>query len=213
MEINGVNYDTCVSIDPGSNGSIVTYRDGLVKSADMPKEIMKLQEYLLYYKSISSRVFAAIEKQSLWVGDMSVSNFNIDDVPDEEMRKKLNEFKNKNREQAAKVFRLQKLFENYNNIIMLFKQLGFDYLPVSSISWQSTLGLINRDTSKSESLTDKKNRHKELAQANFKTILVNHKNADSLLILYFILYKAKYDPKWFRDKNGDKIFYSKTGLL
>jgi hypothetical protein len=213
MNINGVEYDTIITVDPGSNGSIVSYRDNIVKSVDMPSEISKLQRYLEYCKSISKRVFAVIEKQSLWVGDMSLSKFDIDSITDEDMKKKLQEYMQKNREQAAKVFRLQKLFENYNTIKLLFTQLGFDYLPVASISWQSTLGLVNRNESKSESLTDKKNRHKEMAQASFRGIVVTHKNADALLLLYFVLHKSKFNPEWFKDKSGTKIFYSKTELL
>ena len=210
MKVNQVDYDCMIAIDPGANGSIVHVRDRIVKSVDMPGDIRDTEKYLRYLKSISTRVFAAIEKQSLWVGDMS-PRMDIDDIDNEQLKEKLKELQQKNREQAAKVFRLQKLFENYNGLKMLFGQLEFDFVPVASISWQSTLGLVNRNTE--ETLTEKKNRHKDMAQATFKTITVTHKNADSLLLLYFILHKAEYDNKWFYDKNGCKIIYAKRELL
>lgn len=67
---------------------------------------------------------------------------------------------------------------SYGELRMALIATGIRWVEVSPRKWQKYFGLILPDLTK----TDKKNRHKEMAQSLFPGIKMTHAKADALLI-------------------------------
>lgn len=72
---------------------------------------------------------------------------------------------------------------NYGMLRAFLVAAGIPFETVTPQAWQKHFGLIRKD--KTESNTDKKNRHKAKAQELFPGLTITHKTADALLIAQF----------------------------
>lgn len=165
---------TIIAIDPGkSNGGVAWIQNGQVYASDMPSGVAEIEDFLDRMKTEDPFVF--LEKVNAFMGDAS---------------------------ERGKSFRIDKLVEHSVMIQTLLKVKKIPFVLVPAMTWQSTLSLIRRakNGEPKETKTEKKNRHKELAQKYYPRIKVKHATADALLILTFGKIKWDSDQKWIRDR-------------
>lgn len=93
---------------------------------------------------------------------------------------------------SAGIFKFGK---NFGHLQMGLKLLDLDAVEVRPVEWQKPLGLIR--TSKSETDTAKKNRHKDLAIELFPGIQIVHQIADAFLIAHYM--RLTYGPEKRKD--------------
>lgn len=76
---------------------------------------------------------------------------------------------------------------NYGSLRMALAAAGIPYEEVAPTKWQKSLGLLltRKKGAPKETKTDKKNRHKAMAQRLFPSVAVTHAIADALLIAEF----------------------------
>ena len=162
-----------VGIDPGKQGGIAYLKNGRVYAGDMPQGVADIQDLLQSLKR-EDDVFVFLEKVNAYVGDSSAPGKNIN---------------------------IAKLLEQASALQTVLKIEKIPFVLVAAISWQSAMNLVDRRRNKApESVTEKKNRHKELAQKYYPHIKVTHKTSDALLILTFGKIKLDTDRKWITER-------------
>ena len=75
-----------------------------------------------------------------------------------------------------------KFGQSYGMLRMALIASGIPFAGITPQKWQGPLGL--KRTSKDETITAKKNRHKARAQELFPSLKITHKIADALLLAY-----------------------------
>lgn len=167
-----------IGIDPGGSGAIAIYANGRAQTVKMPKETKELDTYLRYLKeTYGPEPIVFIEKVQAFVKD--------DDAP-------------------GKKFMINKMLANYQELLTIIKLIGFDFVQVYPVSWQSTLGFNfkGKDLSKSE----RKKKYAEFSQNCFPEVKVTLATADALCLLQFAFNKISGDINWIaqRLENGNK---------
>lgn len=157
--------DIVIAIDVGKGGGIAHYKNGRAQSVPMPDTTKKLYNYLLgfYEKNQSPIIF--IEKVQAFISDS---------------------------EEGGKNFGINKMLFNYSQLITVIEIIGYTYVTVPPISWQSTLKLKGKGLTK----TERKRKYKEYAQNCFPEVTVNLKTSDALCILQFAFVKTASDKVW-----------------
>lgn len=158
-------YECVMGIDPGRTGGIaVVTKDNLIPyTYKMPESVQEFRTVLDNYKDYKVVVF--LEKVNMWIGDMTT---------------KQEATESEKKAMRGKVFRLQKLIANYNEIKTCIKWQGYDLIECTPGQWQKGLSLRPI-----KDKTDRKNRNKDHARYFYSGIKITHQNADALLIMQY----------------------------
>lgn len=160
--------DCIIGIDCGAQGGIAVYRIGEpVKTFKMPKELALLQEFIEHYKEIAHPI-VFIEKINVRHDDY---NGNM-----------------------GKIFRIQKMVANYEQVKTAIELSGVPFAQVHPMKWQNALRL----RIKGEEKPARKKRYKEIAQDYYKEVKATMWNCDALLIMHFGRWVMKNDTKWLK---------------
>jgi hypothetical protein len=143
---------TVVGIDPGASGGIAFYNEKAF-AVKMPKTTGEINDIFKYIHELG-KCIVFIEK---------VNHFISDDA------------------EPGKKFGIQKMMNNYQELITLLKVNNMHYVEVYAQTWQSKL----LPRKKGESKTERKNKYKEFAQSEFPDIKVNLGVSDALCILKY----------------------------
>lgn len=167
-----MKYKTIIGIDPGKSGGIGYWNKGFAKAVKMPPTIPEMQEYFQYIIDTFEQPLIFIEKVNAYRGDH-------DDSP-------------------GKMFGINKMLENYAQIVTVIKLSKIPFIEVYPISWQSKLGLSFRKMKLTK--TQRKNEYKQFASRCFPEINNMTLNvADALCIVQFGLNKVVNDELWIDD--------------
>jgi hypothetical protein len=152
--------------------------DGSLHTSKMPKHANELRKYLQFCIATYGKVCVFIEKLSIQHRDFY---------------------------EAGKVFRLQKMMENYSQLKAIIDVCNCDYAEVHPLTWQSRLGLRKRGEEKQE----RKARYKTEAQKFYPLLKATLWNCDAVLIMHFgrsVLQKiSRKDKKWLND-NLNRVY-------
>jgi hypothetical protein len=99
--------------------------------------------------------------------------------------------------QGGKAFGIQKMLKNYNQTLAILSACNIGYIQVVPRKWQNDLNLTGK---KGETKTVRKNRFKRFAKHHFKNKKITLQTADAYVILYWALFKMKYEPEYIRDR-------------
>lgn len=167
-----MRFKTVIAIDPGKSGGIAVWNKGFARAVKMPPTIPKMQEYFQYLLDTYNDVVVFIEKVQAYRGDH-------DDHP-------------------GKMFGINKMLQNYAELLTVIKLSGIPFIEVYPISWQSKLGLAFRKMKLTK--TQKKNEYKSFAIRAFPEVNpVTLPIADALCIIQFALTKLANDELWIDD--------------
>lgn len=155
-------FKTFIGIDPGYNGSIALYGKFGVQTIKNKISFLDIKEQI---EKISSQY------EDIIVGIEHV-NMNPNDMKD-----------------PGKAFNIQKLFDQYRNILNVLDLQKIPYLKIMPIVWLKGLNVYL----KGEDKTQRKNRYKYFAAENFRGIKVTDVNAASLCILTYIYEVVRAD--------------------
>lgn len=168
---------TILAIDPGAGGGIALLTNGTVHAVPMPKDVDEMNQYFTYIFNTYENIIVIIEKVSLWG--------KADDAP-------------------GKKFGIQKMLKNYEQLLTVIKMIGFRFIEVPPVTWQTTLGLkMKKDKGMeySEFKSFRKRVYKEYATKCFPTIKrVTLKTSDALCLLRFGIVKIDNDIDWIRER-------------
>lgn len=174
--------DCVIGIDPGMQGGIAIWVRGMAtKTVKMPRDLSDLREMLEYYaENYTPVVF--LEKLNLHRADLA---------------------------EGGKVFRLQKLLENFAELKAVIEVSGVPYVLVHPMTWQSRLKL--RERGSEESKSERKKRYADNARWLYPDVKrVTLWNADALLIMHFGRWVLVNDLKWVRanlpEREHEKLF-------
>lgn len=186
-------FDLVMGIDPGANGAISHIKNDVVTAVKMPKDFMQIVDYFKHLKSISENPICMIEKVSVRPGD----------------------------ERGGKIFRVQSMMRNYNELINALKVADIKFIEVYPQTWQSVLRLkkkieneqldqlwkeailkSGKESKAARSIQAKikskrKNRYKMFAQNIFPEIKCTLANCDALLLLQFAKVQMNINPDYF----------------
>ena len=154
---------TILGIDPGKTGGIAIKFNGKYKVYKMPDSLVKIDDLLKHYNEVSDSMLVIIEQIRLH-----------------------------RTENMAIASRMQKLFENYNQIKTLLEMNQIPFAEVSPRSWQSFLGL-NIKRIKAMKPHEKKRAYRDFAQAWWPEKL-SIDVADSVCLLIYGERNLKYNP-------------------
>ena len=178
MEEKKIRINAVIGIDPGANGGIAIFVPGQnPKVAKMPKDITELRDFFAYYVE-NYKPIVFLEKLSVRPDDVMVQG---------------------DRAAMGKMYRIQKLMANYEQIKTIMEMNNIPYVMVHPGKWTSYLGL--RTTSRNgvkETKQERKNRYKEFAQKNYPSVNVTLWNADALNIMHFARKVLVNDLPWVR---------------
>ena len=151
-----------IGIDPGVSGGIVALNDdGIIRMCvKMPPTMRDVWDTIYMLSGESS--FAIIEQ----LGHMPRQGY-VDETGKKQSRAM----------QSPKTMLV--MGRSYGHLEMALTAACIRFSEVLPRKWQRDIGITVKDK---ESKTDKKNRHKELAQQLFPGIKVTHAIADALLI-------------------------------
>lgn len=183
MKINCV-----IGIDPGANGGLAVYIPGeRVRVWKMSKELPEVAEFLGYYAENYSPIIF-LEELSVRPDDIAVNAGN--------------------RANMGKLYRIQKMIANYEQLKAFISISGVPMILVHPATWQTKLKL--RVKGQKEEKTDRKRRYKEKAEELYRDVNVALWNSDALLIMHFGRWVLVNDLKWVRTKlpavDQSKIF-------
>lgn len=178
-----MNYNCIIGIDPGASGGIAMF-DGHLHTYKMPKDLNELKQYLQHCIITYEMVAVFIEKLSIQHRDFM---------------------------EGGKVFRLQKMMENYSQLKAIIKLFEVDYAEVHPLTWQSRLRL----RIKGEEKHQRKLRYKDEAFRRYPDTHMTLWNCDAVLIMHFgreVLKRiSKKDVKWldqnFYNQNKNELFH------
>lgn len=151
-----------IGIDPGANGGICYTLDNEHITA---RKMMPVDEFARFLESVKQyEPIVFLEKVNLHTTDLSIK---------------------------GKIFRLDKLIENYNGIRAALDIVGIPYCMVHPMKWQSALGL----RIKGEAKSDRKKRYKEIASRLYG-INATLWSADAILLMRFGINMMAQNPGW-----------------
>ncbi|WP_281724451.1 hypothetical protein [Hoylesella shahii] len=133
----------------------------------MPKDLRDLRDFIAYYKGFTNPI-VFVEKL----------NVRVDDAE----------------ENKGKLFRIQTMLANFEQIKAVLTLLDVPYCLVHPMKWQSRLNL--RKVGRYEEKSERKKRYKEVAQDLYKGVKVTLWNADALLIMHFGRVVLSNDLSW-----------------
>lgn len=168
---------TIIGIDCGKAGGIAVYNNGRAQAFKMPETVKELSKFFQYIENTYEDKIVFIEK---------VQSFKSDT------------------DDGGKRFGIDKMLKNYAEIITVIKLIGWDFVEVYPISWQSTLGL--KKGTKGLSKTQRKNIYKTHSQNAFPECKVTLNVADALCLISFAFRKFENDPDWINERivDGEK---------
>lgn len=171
-----IMIDCVIGIDPGASGGIAIFQPGKnTKTVKMPKDVKDLRDFFAYYAE-NFKPIVFLEKLSVRMDDV-----NSADDP------------SVNR---GKIFRIQKMMENYVELKTIMESSGIPYVMVHPMSWQTKLKL--RKPGMKEEKADRKKRFRRTAGEFYPEINPTLWNADALLIMHFGRYALVNEPQWVR---------------
>jgi hypothetical protein len=148
-----MNYNCIIGIDPGASGGIAMY-DGTLHTARMPKDLNDLRYMLLHSRETYNNVCVFVEKLSIQHRDFA---------------------------EAGKIFRLQKMLKNYEQLKAVIGVCMVDMAEVHPLTWQSRLGL----RIKGEEKHQRKLRYRTEASRFYPVLKPTLWNCDAVLIMHF----------------------------
>lgn len=163
--------DMIIGIDPGKSGGIAVWNANWseIEVFKMPENVRDMNLLFTELVNMTDKAFVILEKVQMQQGDVK----NI-----------------------GRMFRLQKLFANYEQIRVVLSIVGLPFIEVKPNEWQKYLRLAK----KGEEYADRKRRLKEAALNLYPTVKVTLWNADALLLLEFGRRKKRNEPEWFIGK-------------
>lgn len=167
-------FDTIIAIDPGMTGGIAIKFRDKYEVHKMPADIVRVDELMKFYKGLGT-VLLIIEQIRLHV----TSNI-------------------------AKVSRMQKMFENYNQLKTLAMMNGLPLKEVAPVSWQAYLKLRTKRI-KAMKRTDRKRAYRDFAQSWWPEKL-NIDVADSVCILIWTERNIKYNEDFELPTVNERMF-------
>lgn len=174
METKKLKVNCIIAIDPGaSNGGICVYRHGddILDCVHMPKDVRRLRDFIEHYKGFTNPI-VFVEKLSIRPDDMVTSTG----------------------ENRGKVFRIQKMLANFEQIKAVLDVLDVPYVLVHPIKWQS--GLKLRIKGSQETKSARKARYKKVAQDLYPLEEVTLWSSDAILIMHYGRYMLQNDLDW-----------------
>ena len=174
METKKLKVNCVIAIDPGvSNGGICVYRHGddILDCVHMPKDVRRLRDFIEHYKGFTNPI-VFVEKLSIRLDDMVTSTG----------------------ENRGKVFRIQKMLANFEQIKAVLDVLDVPYVLVHPIKWQS--GLKLRIKGSQETKSARKARYKKVAQDLYPLEEVTLWSSDAILIMHYGRYMLQNDLDW-----------------
>ena len=175
-------YNYIIGIDPGASGGIASTDGQTVSTAAMPSDLTELGTFLQWVRENYVSPLILLEKINIRHDDLA---------------------------ERGKVFRIQKMIENYANLKAVITLSGIPLAEVHPLTWQSRLGLRKTGEEKAE----RKRRYKEVAQRHYPSVKATMKTCDALLIMRYgcVLNQsdAKKDKKWL----SDNIAFRKSNIL
>lgn len=155
-----------MAVDPGKTGAIATAKfnpsDGSLNNIvvyNMPDMISEIA------------LKTSVQKENIVVFIEKITTFGIDI------------------ENKGKLFRLQKLHENYTRIETLFHIRGINVFPVMPIHWQRSLKL----KADGPEYKDRKKKWAEFSRSTFPHHKITNQKADAMCILEYARRKCVYD--------------------
>ena len=143
-----------MGIDPGASGGLASMKIGVGTCAWSFKNITTLEQWRLF--------------QACWNSSIADSMFDI--------KAYIEHVHSMPRDGVKSAFSFGR---SYGNLEAFLVAAGIPFERVTPTVWQKEFGLIKK---KGETKTQKKNRHKALAQELFPDIKLTHAIADALLI-------------------------------
>jgi len=169
-------YKTIITIDPGTGGGISVYHNGKAEVVNMPEGVKAINRCLKSLDERFDNIILFIEKvQSFGAGDND----------------------------RGKSFAIGKMLKNYAELITIIQLIGFHYVEVPPITWQTTLKLKEKrpkEIEYSKWKTMRKRAYKEYALLHFPYIKVTLKTSDALCLIKFAIEKMQHDIKWVTDR-------------
>lgn len=163
---------TIIGIDPGKQGGIGFHNDSKAYAVKMPPTVPEINKYLKYIIETYQNPIIFIEK--------------------------VQAFKTDNDDSSGKMFGINKMLANYNQLLTVIQLLEIPYVEVYPISWQTTLKLkIKKDK---RTKTERKRSYKEFAQSKFPLLKVNLATSDSLCLVQFGIEKWENDFSWIKER-------------
>lgn len=171
-----MNFDCIIGIDPGASGGVAYTLNGKTTAIKMAKDLSNLVALVQHLKSVSTPI-AFIERLSIRPDDVFVSGGNAN---------------------MGKLFRIQKMMQNFEQLKAVFDVCGVPYCLVSPMKWQQGW------RKKGEEKAERKRRFKIIASELFPTNNITLWNADALLIMRFGELSVENDAKWIREHINTK---------
>ena len=171
-----MNFDCIIGIDPGAAGGIAYTVNGKTTALKMPKDLSDLVDLVNYLKGIATPI-AFIERLSVRPDDVFVTGA---------------------KPNMGKMFRIQKMMQNFAQLQTVFDVCDVPYCLVSPMKWQSGIRV------KGEEKADRKRRFKTLAADLFPEMNITLWNADALLIMDFGKHAIEHDTKWIRQHINER---------
>jgi hypothetical protein len=165
-----MRVDTIIGIDPGKTGGIAIKFNGRYKVYKMPNNLVTIDDLLKHYKELGS-VLVVVEQIRLHRS-----------------------------ENMAMVSRMQKLFENYNQIKTLLEMNRITFTEASPAAWQSFLGL-NTKRIKAMERDQRKRAYRDFAQAWWPEKLTIQLG-DSVCLMIYGERNLKYNPDFGQTSKG-----------
>lgn len=179
------NYNCYIGIDAGANGGIAMY-DGGIHTIKMPKDLNILRKYIQHCIVVYDSVVVFLEKLSIQHRDFN---------------------------EGGKVFRLQKMMENYAQLKAIISVCNVDWAEVHPLTWQSRLNL----RIKGEFKPIRKARYKIEANKIYPALKPTLWNCDAVLIMHYgremLSSNNKKDIKWLEEhlykiQENDNILFN-----
>lgn len=171
-------FDCVVGIDPGASGGVACYVDGRATAMKMPKDLSRLKQYLEELAKMHTPL-VVLEKLSVRPDDVR---------PDD-----------KGGVYMAKMFRVQKMIANFEQLKAAIEYSGVPYVLAHPMKWQSALRL----RVPGEEKPARKRRYKDVAQALYPEVTATMYNCDALLLMHFGRFALGEMPRWI-DENLSK---------
>lgn len=201
---------TILTIDPGASGGIAYFANQRIHAVKMPKTVPEINNFLKYVVETHGDVIIFIEKVQAYRGK------NVDDLEEvflelyskhKDPKKLFQAFQEESSgedDAPGKKFGINKMLNNYSELLTIVKLLEIHFVEIYPISWQTTLGLKfkkPKGMSDPKFKTFRKSKYKEYASNSFPEInKVTLAISDALCLVQFALVKMKADPKWIKER-------------
>jgi hypothetical protein len=162
-----MDLDCIIGIDPGKTGGIAVKFHNKRKVYKMPEDLLKFQDLIKYYRSITESMLVVIEKVQLLPYDVHTDDH----------------------KKFGRAMRVQKLLTQFEQMKTVLIVLGIPFVTVTPRSWITYLNLNTKNKKRDE----RKRIYRDFAQSQWIE-RVNLDVADSVCILIYALRRLRYDP-------------------